>query len=391
MSLPAATNWGQYLYYNATTWAIGSTNVTIGNNAGYTSQGTLAVAIGNNAGAYSQGTFAVSVGGNAGYTNQGTYAVSIGYLAAGNNQQQAAIAIGTSAGAASQGRNAIAIGNNAGFSSQNTQAIAIGVSAGAYTQRGNTVAIGYQAGQTSQYTAAIAIGYQAGASSQGTSAIAIGLSAGFNSQSISAIAIGLNAGYTGQGSNSIAIGEMAGYTIQPANSIVINASGNNLNGATASACYINPIRNAGATAGVLGGMYYNNFTNEVLYATSKTFVIDHPVEQDKYLVHACMEGPEAGVYYRGTSEIKNGTKVVVKLPDYVNKLANDFTVNVTSIDKPVLLCASEVIDNTFTVMSDSITTCKFNWFVFGSRGVVEVEPKKNNVVVHGQGPYKWIG
>jgi len=32
---------------------------------------------------------------------------------------------------------------------------------------------------------------------------------------------------------------------------------------------------------------------------SKTFVREHPLNKDKYLVHACLEGPEAGVYYRG--------------------------------------------------------------------------------------------
>jgi hypothetical protein len=45
-------------------------------------------------------------------------------------------------------------------------------------------------------------------------------------------------------------------------------------------------------------------------------------------------------------------------------------------------------DNSFTVYG---VNGKFNWVVYGSRGVIEVEPKKNNVVVHGQGPYKWIG
>ena len=29
---------------------------------------------------------------------------------------------------------------------------------------------------------------------------------------------------------------------------------------------------------------------------SKSFIIDHPTDPSKYLVHVCLEGPEAGVY-----------------------------------------------------------------------------------------------
>ena len=36
---------------------------------------------------------------------------------------------------------------------------------------------------------------------------------------------------------------------------------------------------------------------------AKTFVIDHPDDENKYLVHVCLEGPEAGVYYRGKAEV----------------------------------------------------------------------------------------
>jgi hypothetical protein len=45
--------------------------------------------------------------------------------------------------------------------------------------------------------------------------------------------------------------------------------------------------------------FFNEYNNSLLYNTSKTFIIDHPIKKDKYLVHACVEGPETGVYYRG--------------------------------------------------------------------------------------------
>jgi hypothetical protein len=58
----------------------------------------------------------------------------------------------------------------------------------------------------------------------------------------------------------------------------------------------------------------------------------------------CLEGPEAGVYYRGKGEITNNECVEVVLPHYVEKLAYNFTVQVTPIygNKMVTLNASEV-------------------------------------------------
>ena len=47
--------------------------------------------------------------------------------------------------------------------------------------------------------------------------------------------------------------------------------------------------------------------------------------KDKWLVHGCLEGPESGVYYRG----KDIAPTTVKLPEYVSKIASDFTVQVT--------------------------------------------------------------
>ena len=171
---------------------------------------------------------------------------------------------------------------------------------------------------------------------------------------------------------------------QSTNSIVINASGISHTGASASATYIAPLRNI-IQPQVLG---YNTATAEISYWT-KTFVINHPINKDKYLVHGCLEGPEAGVYYRGRDETYENI-CVIKLPEYVRYLAREFTVQVTSIfeDKFVQLSCSEVKDNKFTVYSSDYT--KFYWHVYGKRQSIDIEPNKNDVVVHGTGPYKWI-
>jgi hypothetical protein len=124
----------------------------------------------------------------------------------------------------------------------------------------------------------------------------------------------------------------------------------------------------------------------------KSFIVDHPLNAEKYLVHACLEGPEAGVYYRGKGEIIDGTSVTIQLPDYVSKLARNFTIQVTSIyskerREPNLLQASEVENNEFKVYGNN---GKFYWIVYGLRNEILVEPDKGSINVNGDGPYKWI-
>jgi hypothetical protein len=124
----------------------------------------------------------------------------------------------------------------------------------------------------------------------------------------------------------------------------------------------------------------------------KTFVIDHPLDTTKYLVHACLEGPEAGVYYRGTTQVLD-TFVEVLLPSYISALAHNFTVNVTHVynegsDTEVkTYAATPVKNNSFRIYGPEGTV---SWVVYGSRTTIEVEPLKASVDVKGSGPYKWI-
>ena len=107
-------------------------------------------------------------------------------------------------------------------------------------------------------------------------------------------------------------------------------------------------------------------------------------------MHACLEGPEAGVYYRGKSEIINNNMITIELPQYVKKLATDFTVQVTPIfnGKLNVLNTSEIINNKFSVYGEN---GKFHWVVYGKRlSIHNVEPNKGEVKVKGSGPYLWI-
>jgi hypothetical protein len=330
-ALSSGTDFGDYLYWNSTQWTVGSSKVSIGSNAGLNGQGANAVAIGN----------------SAGYNTQGVGAVAIGYGAAYYTQGQYAVAIGTNAGRNTQGQYAVAIGLNTGYN----------------TQRLNAVAIGQNAGYLAQGTNAVAIGY--------------------------------GAAYYTQGISAVAIGYGAGYQNQPANSIILNASGTNLSPATSSAFYVNPVR---LTAPVINTannvLLYNNSTNEIyasntLLTVAKSFIIDHPDDPQRYLVHTCLEGPEVGVYYRGEGTITNHESTVIRLPSYVANLAYDFTIQITHIcsGKVNTYGSSRVTNNQFTVYGPN---GDFFWIVNGTRGETVIEPLKTEVDVRGSGPYRWI-
>ena len=134
-----------------------------------------------------------------------------------------------------------------------------------------------------------------------------------------------------------------------------------------------------------GGEFYTAPSSSTNSSTAKTFIIDHPVDTNRYLVHGCLEGPETGVYYRGKAKIVCDN-VVVRLPSYVKHLAFDFTVHLTSIGKNNGLYCSEVENGQFTVYGDS---GEFYWIVHGSRMEINPEPCKETISVHGDGPYRW--
>jgi len=367
-----------------------NSNISIGNSAGEVNQNTNGIAIGPQAGNFIQRNNCVAIGSNAGNMNQGTnngFAVAIGSQAGEISQEEFAVAIGNRSGEMMQGRTAVAIGTQAGETMQGDFSVAIGRLAANSDQGINSVAIGNFAGQISQGAESVAVGINAGFSGQGLCAVAVGDRAGRLNQGNDAVAIGNGAGNTNQGDFSVCIGEEAGTLNAPNNSIIINATGSALN-VTTQGFFVKPVRDV--LVGTTGVMIYDPSDGEIRYIPTKTFVIDHPVNPDKYLVHACLEGPEAGVYYRGESEIPQGKdSIEVDLPDYVDALATDFTVHVTSIceGKPALIGASRVKNNKFTVYGDP---GPFSWIVYGKRGDVDVEPDKDSVDVRGDGPYKYI-
>lgn len=132
----------------------------------------------------------------------------------------------------------------------------------------------------------------------------------------------------------------------------------------------------------------------------KTFVIDHPLDPERYLVHAAVEGPEGGVFYRGQSQLVNGW-VQVDLPSYFEALCAEEgrSVMLTCIaDDPAdewcpVLHATYPKNGKFWVGLGSgmvINDQRFWWEVKAVRKDVApllVEPLKKDVIVKGEGPY----
>jgi hypothetical protein len=90
----------------------------------------------------------------------------------------------------------------------------------------------------------------------------------------------------------------------------------------------------GATGKIIVGQLNNvdKFSvdaNGNLRATTKSFDIPHPTKPGMRLVYGVLEGPEHGVYHRGTVEGKG--KIIVELPEYWHLLVgNEYSIQLTA-------------------------------------------------------------
>lgn len=69
------------------------------------------------------------------------------------------------------------------------------------------------------------------------------------------------------------------------------------------------------------------FVDGVLQARAKSFVIPHPTKRKYELHHGCLEGPEYGIYLRGSLQFYH--KAIILFPSYFQALANNYTVHIT--------------------------------------------------------------
>jgi hypothetical protein len=132
----------------------------------------------------------------------------------------------------------------------------------------------------------------------------------------------------------------------------------------------------------------------------KTFIVGHPTDPKRYLVHATLEGPEGAVYYRGSARLEKGRAEIV-LPSYFEAFTRpeDRTVLLTAVDgfDPIAVVSrkgARIRDGRFTVESSNRRSIQaFDWEVKAVRADgarLAAEPLREDIAVAGAGPYTYV-
>ena len=236
------------------------------------------------------------------------------------------------------------------------------------------------------------VGHRTGIKCSGSNNVIIGHKADVevSSSSSNNIIIGSNSSSV-EGNNNILIGTTL-YKAQESTSDTLNI-GNLIQGNIATQTVNLNLSTESTSADNLLGI---SNSGEVTKVSSKTFVIKHPMNSNKYLVHACLEGPENGVFYRGTGKTLQQDDTyyncIVKMPPYFKQLVykNSITVHLTPKNSLQVCGVKWVEDDSFCVYSREST--EFYWVLNGTRMDItslDVEPTVESCVIKGFGPYTY--
>jgi hypothetical protein len=128
------------------------------------------------------------------------------------------------------------------------------------------------------------------------------------------------------------------------------------------------------------------FQGEINVQSWKGFDIKHPNKQNYRLRHICLEGPEAGVYFRG--RLKNSN--IIELPDYWNNLVDpeSITVSLTQIGYSQDLIVDKIeLGKRILIRSGNGANIDCYYFVQGSR----IDGEKLIVEYEGSTPADYPG
>jgi len=102
----------------------------------------------------------------------------------------------------------------------------------------------------------------------------------------------------------------------------------------------------------------------------KNFVTKHPNDKNKEIVYVCLEGGEAGTYYRGNAKLENG-RATVNLPEHFSLVTNTngLTAQVTPRGDCKGLFVEEISAHTLIVKEcgGGTSNVSFDFFVNGIR------------------------
>ena len=99
-------------------------------------------------------------------------------------------------------------------------------------------------------------------------------------------------------------------------------------------------------------------------ATAKSFNIPHPLYKDKRLVHGSLEGPEHGLYIRGTIETEE-KGCLIELPEYWSAMCEDYTVQLTPHGAYTVYIKEKQKDKVMIECSEE--NYKFDYYIVGAR------------------------
>lgn len=114
-----------------------------------------------------------------------------------------------------------------------------------------------------------------------------------------------------------------------------------------------------------------------LTAMTKNFVHPHPLDPEKEIRYVCLEGPENGTYFRGSSRTQSGS-AIVNLPDHFSLLTKEegITVQVTARG-PARIWVEEKTSSQLVIRSDE--DVEFDFLVQGLRkGFDNFDPIQKN-------------
>ncbi len=124
---------------------------------------------------------------------------------------------------------------------------------------------------------------------------------------------------------------------------------------------------AGGTTGYLGGPGYGVFSHGAFLGDgAKYFVEPHPTDPTKEIRYVCLEGPEAGTYFRGTARIRGGVATIEVPEDFrIVTSESGLTVQVTpNGDLAMLACVSKDLNR---IVIKGSADVEFDYTVNGVR------------------------